>query len=157
MVTTVQTSEKVEGSVQLQNSTPTEEEIKRQNNTATSPNAAPQTSETNINVTDFVKETDEAIGDEEKAINARKAHALKRAKISKALQRTSTVERRNVTTNEVIGEYIEYLPDSDGKTLFDYASDPELSQVVELVYPRGYKEGDRFTEQVSLYWKDPKF
>lgn len=142
-----------DGSVPLASNAPTEEEIRRQNNTAT----APGTSRTNINVTDFVNETNEAIGDEEKAINARKAHSLKRAKLSRALQRTSNVERKNVTTNEVIGEYIEYLPDNEGKTVFDYIADPELSQVAELIYPAGYKEGDRFTELISVYWKDPKY
>lgn len=154
MVTTVQSSEKVEQSVPLQNNTPTQEEINAQNNTATAPAA---TSGTNINVTDFVNETNEAIGDEEKAINARKAHAIKRAKISRAVQRTAVNQRTNVTTNEVIGEDLEYLADSDGKTVFDYINDPELSQVVELVYPKGWKEGDKITEPLSLYWKDPRF
>ncbi len=120
-------------------------------------NSAPATNQENINVEDFINETNIQLGNEdaEKKARAEKKELLARA--IKSLERKSTVQKINVTTNELIAEYIEYLPDTTQKTVFDYIKDPTVSQHIEFQFPEGKKEGDKLTSPITAVWIDANF
>jgi hypothetical protein len=121
------------------------------------PNAAPPTDGQNINVQDFINQTSTEIGNVEAAKKARREKAKLLNRISKSLNKVSNNQKRNVMTNEVIAEYIEYLPDDQGKTIYDYMKDPEVARHIEFVFPNGKQEGDILEQPITFYWKDPIF
>ncbi len=127
------------------------------NNSLQVNNAAPPTDSTNINVEQFTNETNQEIGNEQAARSARDAKKQLLSKATKSLNRVSNNVVLNVETNEIIGEYIEYLPDNDGKTVFDYMKDPEVSKHIQFILPEGQKEGDKLTAPITPCWIDPTF
>jgi recombination DNA repair RAD52 pathway protein len=119
--------------------------------------SAPPTDSSNINVDQMINETNQEIGNEQAAKTAREQKKILLSKATKSLDKVATNTVLNVETNEIIGEYLEYLPDHDGKTVFDYMKDPEVTRHIQFVLPQGYKEGDKITEKITPCWIDPTF
>jgi hypothetical protein len=119
--------------------------------------AAPPTDSQNINVQDFINQTSTEIGNTEAAKKARNEKKMLLNRAAKSLNKVANNRKLNVTTNEVIAEYIEYLPDDKGKSVYDYMKDPEVARHIEFVFPEGKQEGDVLEQPISFYWKDPVF
>lgn len=134
-----------------------DEQVITTTNAPVQDNTAPPTDSTNINVEQFVNETNQEIGNEQAVRKARDEKKLLLSKATKSLNRTSNNIVLNVETNEVIGEYLVYLPDNDGKTVYDYMKDPEVSKHIQFVFPDGQKEGDKLTAPITPCWIDPTF
>lgn len=119
--------------------------------------AAPPTDSENINVEEFNKETANVIGEEEKIRQERaeKKRLLDRA--IKSLDKKTLTQKINVTTNELVAEYIEYLPDENNKTVYDYMKDPFVQQHIAFQFPEGAKEGDKLKAPITPYWTDANF
>lgn len=111
----------------------------------------------NINVDQFVNETNTEIGNENAALDAKNAKKLLIKKALNSLNKFSNNVVKNVETNEIIGEYLEYLPDNDGKTVYDYMKDPEVSKHLQYVFPKDHKEGDKLTAPITPVWIDPYY
>ena len=62
----------------------------------------------------------------------------------------------NEETQEVIGTKIRYLPDAEGKTVYDYAADPDVaSRLVIVIDENDPQDGSEIDKQVSHYWINP--
>lgn len=117
----------------------------------------PATNSENINVEQFNSEVDETIGEQEAE---RRERAEKRALLNRALKsldKKAPEQKINVITNEVVAEYIVYLPDNTGKTVYDYMKDPFVAQHIEFQFPEGAKEGDNLKAAITPVWIDPNY
>lgn len=62
----------------------------------------------------------------------------------------------NEETQEVIGTKIRYLPDRYGKTVYDYAADPDVaSRLVIVIDEDDPQDSSEIDKQVSHYWINP--
>ena len=112
----------------------------------------------NVNVDQFVNQTNTEIGNEKAALDAKNAKKELIRKALNSLNKFSNNVVKNVETNEIIGEYLEYLPDNDGKTVYDYMKDPEVSKHLQYVFPKDQKEGDnKLTAPITPVWIDPYY
>jgi hypothetical protein len=137
--------------------TTTDAPVNMQSGNSNNNNPAPPTGGQNINVQDFINQTSTEIGNTEAAKKARDEKKALLNRAAKSLNKVATNRKINVTTNEVIAEYIEYIPDNQGKSVYDYMKDPEVSRHIEFVFPNGKQEGDVLEEPITIYWKDPIF
>lgn len=81
--------------------------------------------------------------------------------LQRAINSRNNFERliyNNVETGEFIGTKLKYIEDSDGKTVYDYMNDPEVSEHLEFVAAEGdAQDGSPVDRQVTFYWKKPTF
>ena len=111
-----------------------------------------------INIKEFIagseKETAKIDDKQQKRIE-------KAADLSKAIDSINNTEKfifNNVETGEVIGTKFKYKPDTDGKTVYDYAKDPAIAEHITFVIPEDDpQDGTLITKAVSFFWNKPTF
>lgn len=82
-------------------------------------------------------------------------------KLTKAFNSMTLIDRVsyfNEETQELVGTKLRYLPDEDGKTVYDYANDPEVAErLVIVIDENDPQDGSEIEKQVSHYWINPTF
>lgn len=149
----IQAENKKEGNV------PITEQSQTLNTGVKSPqqSAPPATNSDNINVEDFINQTTSEMDDVEATRKAKQEKKALLTRATRSIDNYAPIRKINVITNELIGEYIEYLPDNTGKTVYDYMEDPTVKQHLEFKLPEGANVGDKLTTPISVFWVDPNF
>lgn len=130
------------------------------------------------NTSPEVKQLDDNVVKTEKGFDAKAFIKGSESNISKAVEKESEKQRihklltaafESMTnfdrTNyfdeerqELIGTKIRYLPDKDGKTVYDYAADPDVaSRLVIVIDEDDPQDGSEIERQVSHYWINPLY
>lgn len=81
--------------------------------------------------------------------------------LSKALEARTNFEQipyHNVETGEIIGTRIRYLPDTDGKTIYDYMNEEAVKEHIVFVAAEGDPtDGSPVDRQVTYFWAKPTY
>lgn len=130
--------------------------------TTQAPNQVPQPGadiKGNVNVADFIKKTTT----ETSNLDADQEARIKKAKLlSDAVNSRfyfENVQYVNSETGEKIGSKIRYTKDPNGKTIYDYMNDPEVTAHVgfKLMDEDDKQDGGIVSRQISIYWVNPVF
>lgn len=130
--------------------------------TTQAPNQVPQPGadiKGNVNVADFIKKTTTETSnlDSEQEARVKKAKLLSDAVNSRFY--FENVQYVNSETGEKIGSKIRYTKDPNGKTIYDYMNDPEVTAHVgfKLMDEEDQQDGGIVNRQISIYWVNPVF
>jgi hypothetical protein len=75
-----------------------------------------------------------------------------------AIQKPTRQTRRNNLTNEIIAEELVYEPDRNGKSVYDYMVDPEVTKNLEFIVTEDDpQDGSPVTKPISFTWKETSF
>ncbi len=113
----------------------------------------------NINVQDFIKNT---------TTETKTLDSEQEARIAKAKLLTDAINSRfyfenvqyvNSETGDRIGSKIRYTKDPNGKTIYDYMNDPEVTAHVgfKLMDEEDQQDGSIVNKQISIYWVNPVY
>jgi hypothetical protein len=92
---------------------------------------------------------------------AQSARKKKKELLDKALNSRMYIEPitfKNVETDEFVGSKMRYTKDKDGKTIYDYMQDPEVTAHIKFKVPEGDpRDGSPVTKQISISWVNPVY
>lgn len=120
--------------------------------------APPQNNPDNIDIGKFIADNVAEVrtGEEKETEKQKKMEYL-----TKAINSRFNFERivfNNSETGEFVGSKMQYVKDTDGKTIYDYINDPVVTEHIQFVVPEDDpQDGSPVTKQITFFWTKPTF
>ena len=111
-----------------------------------------------INIDQLISESTKEIktGDEAQETRKKKQELLMQAINSRMY--IENIIFKNTETDEQVGTKMRYVKDPYGKTVYDYANDPEITAHLGFKIPdEDPKDGSPINKQITIYWVNPVF
>ena len=112
----------------------------------------------NIDIGKFIAENVAEVrtGEEKETEKKKKMEYL-----TKAINSRFNFERiifNNSETGEFVGSKMQYVKDSDGKTIYDYINDPVVTEHIQFVVSEDDpQDGSPVDKQITFFWTKPTF
>lgn len=118
----------------------------------------PQSTNPGLDINAFVEQSTGAV----KSADSKKQAKLERqALLTKVINSLTNIEKITYVdeeTDEVKGSKIQYRPDGEGKTIYDYMQDETVQEHLGFVVPEeDNQDGGLIDKQITFYWKKPTF
>jgi hypothetical protein len=112
----------------------------------------------NIDIGKFIAENVNEVRTGEEKENEKKK---KMEYLTKAINSRFNFERivfNNSETGEFVGSKMQYVKDTDGKTIYDYINDPVVTEHIQFVVPEDDpQDGSPVNKQITFFWTKPTF
>lgn len=112
----------------------------------------------NIDIDKFIADstTEVKVFDEKEKAKKEKTDFLN--KVLELRNKFRRIVFNNAETQEFVGTKIQYEPDEDGKTIYDYINDPVVAEHIQFVVPEeDPQDGSPVEKQISFFWKKPTY
>ncbi len=112
----------------------------------------------NIDIDKFIAESTTEVKVFDEKTKARKEKSDYLNKVLELRNNFRTIVFNNAETGEFVGTKIQYQPNEDGKTIYNYINDPVVEEHIQFVVPEADpQDGSPVDSQISFFWKKPTF
>jgi len=112
----------------------------------------------NIDIDKFISDSTTEVKVFDEKTKARKERSEYLNRVLELRNNFRTIVFNNAETGEFVGTKIQYQPDEEGKTIYDYINDPVVDEHIQFVVPEADpQDGSPVDSQISFFWKKPTF